>query len=96
MASRQIAFREWFEEKVDLGKTLPFLRFKDEVFTYEQVNDSVNRVSNALSRAGIKKGSKVALMMSNRPEFVHCWFGLAKIGAISLFVNVDLLMSPVT
>jgi crotonobetaine/carnitine-CoA ligase len=90
MASRQIAFREWFEEKVNLGKTLPFLRFKDEVFTYEQVNDSVNRVSNALSRLGIKKGSKVALMMSNRPEFVHCWFGLAKIGAISLFVNVDL------
>ncbi len=90
MASRQIAFREWFEEKVDLGKTLPFLRFKDEVFTYEQVNDSVNRVSNALSRLGIKKGSKVALMMSNRPDFVYCWFGLAKIGAISLFVNVDL------
>ena len=90
MALRRIAFRRWFEEKVELGESLPFLWFRDKVFTYGQVNDNVNRVAHALSGLGIRKGTKVALMMGNSPEFIYCWFGLAKIGAISLFVNVDL------
>ncbi len=90
MSTQKIAFRQWFEEKADLGKTLPFLRFKEQVFTYEQVNSSVNRVSNALLHLNLKKGSKVAIMMANSPEFIYSWFGLAKIGAISLFVNADL------
>lgn len=90
MATSKLNFRQWFEEKVDLGKKLPFIWFKDEMVTYEQVNFNVNRVSNALYELGVRKGSKVALIMSNCPEFIYCWFGLAKIGAVTLFVNVDM------
>jgi crotonobetaine/carnitine-CoA ligase len=90
MATSKLNFGQWFEEKVDLGKNLPFIWFKDEMFTYEQVNFNVNRVSNALYELGVRKGSMVALIMSNCPEFIYCWFGLAKIGAVTLFVNVDM------
>ncbi len=82
-------FRQWFEEKVDLGKDLPCIWFKDEMYTYGQVDASVNKVANALYDLGVRKGTKVAIVMTNRPEFLYCWFGLAKLGAISLFVNVD-------
>ncbi|MGD0625319.1 MAG: AMP-binding protein [Thermodesulfobacteriota bacterium] len=90
MATTALNFRQWFEEKVDLGKDFPFIRFKDKVYNYAEVDSEVNRVANAMMNLGITKGSKVAIMMNNCPEFIFCWFGLAKIGAVSLFVNVDL------
>lgn len=90
MQEDNVNFRQWFEEKVDLGRDLPCLWFKDEMLTYEQVNANVNKAANAFYDLGIRKGGKVALIMTNCLEFIYCWFALAKIGAITLFVNVDM------
>jgi crotonobetaine/carnitine-CoA ligase len=83
-------FREWFEDKVRLGGDYPCLWHKGDKLTYEQVNQRVDRVANAFQILGVKKGSKVALIMTNCPEFLYCWFALSKIGAITLFVNVGM------
>jgi crotonobetaine/carnitine-CoA ligase len=90
VATTKLNFRQWFEEKVELGNNLPCIWYKDEMLTYDQVNSNVNRAANALYDIGIRKRSKVAVVMTNCLEFIYCWFGLAKIGAITLFVNVDM------
>ena len=43
----------------------------------------------ALSQ-GLKAGDVVALMMSNRPEFIVSWLAFAKIGVITAFLNFNL------
>jgi crotonobetaine/carnitine-CoA ligase len=65
-----------------------FLDFRGEVqITYRQIEEVSSRFANGLLRCGISKGTKVAVMLSNCPEYLYCWFGLAKIGAVMVPVN---------
>jgi long-chain acyl-CoA synthetase len=47
----------------------------------------VNTFANALSALGIRRGDRVALFMTNRPEYVVSFFALARIGAVSSPMN---------
>ncbi|MGC1778948.1 MAG: ATP-dependent acyl-CoA ligase [Xanthobacteraceae bacterium] len=46
------------------------------------------RFAGALAAAGIKPGDRVALMCSNRAEFLETFFGCAWLGAITVMINV--------
>ncbi|WP_110948834.1 ATP-dependent acyl-CoA ligase [Pseudomonas bohemica] len=65
-------------------------QFRDHAITYEQLNQQINRVANGLLALGIKPGDKVALMLPNCPQFLTSWFGLNRIGAVSVPINVAL------
>jgi long-chain acyl-CoA synthetase len=56
--------------------------FEDQRLTYRQLHQSVNRVSNALSAAGIRKGDKVATLLSNCLELYEIYWAVAQIGAV--------------
>ncbi|GHF14014.1 ATP-dependent acyl-CoA ligase [Kordiimonas sediminis] len=64
-----------------------FLTFEDQAFSYADVNASANAVAAGLQKLGIGKNDKVAVMMSNRPEFLFTWFGLSKLGAVEVPIN---------
>jgi len=55
---------------------------KDVNLSYRELNALVNAFANALLDLGIRKGDRVCLLMTNRPEFIISWFALARIGAI--------------
>lgn len=65
----------------------PFVTFQGQVISYEEMNARTNRVANALRTLGIRTGSRVAVLCSNRLEYLDLWFGLSKLGAIELPVN---------
>lgn len=65
-------------------------------FSYRELNHEINRTANLFSALGIVKGEKVVLHLDNCAEFIFCWFGLAKIGAIMVPVNARLLRDEVT
>ncbi|MBM3157960.1 MAG: long-chain fatty acid--CoA ligase, partial [Chloroflexi bacterium] len=48
---------------------------------YATMMDRVNSLANALLKLGVKKGDKVAIWMSNIPEWVYAHFACIKIGA---------------
>ena len=50
------------------GKT--FLRFEDEVYSYEESDRLMNRVAHAGLDMGIRQGQVVAMFMLNEPEFI--------------------------
>ncbi|AZG74488.1 crotonobetaine/carnitine-CoA ligase [Shewanella livingstonensis] len=58
-------------------------------FTYSALNDEINRTANLFLQLGINKGDKVAVQLYNSPEFIFCWFGLAKIGAVIVPINTQ-------
>jgi crotonobetaine/carnitine-CoA ligase len=66
-----------------------FLRFKDQNFSYEEINRFSNRCAHAFQNLGVRKGDKVSIMLPNCPEFLYIWFGLAKIGAVEVPVNTS-------
>lgn len=72
----------------ELGK-LPLLNFEDQTYAYDEINRKANRMANALSDLGIKKGDSVTVFLQNSPEYLSLWFAIAKIGAIMVPVNVE-------
>jgi crotonobetaine/carnitine-CoA ligase len=80
---------ELIEERASgLGDKI-FLRFKDQNFTYREMDRFSNRCANAFKGLGVTKGDTVSIMLANCPEFIHLWFGLAKIGAVEVPVNTS-------
>jgi crotonobetaine/carnitine-CoA ligase len=68
-----------------------FLKIGEEELSFGWMEDRSNRAANLFREIGVRKGDKVGLAVSTRPEFVELWFGLAKLGAI--MVPVDPTMS---
>ena len=63
---------------------------EDNRYTYAQLSDRVNRLSNALSNLGVRKGDKVGLMLFNGNEFVESVFAVTKLGAVTVPLNYRL------
>jgi crotonobetaine/carnitine-CoA ligase len=73
------------------ARELPYktaLKFKDDTYTYAELNSMANRAANGLRQLGVRRGNKVAVMMKNCPEWLAVWFGCAKLGALICPVNV--------
>jgi long-chain acyl-CoA synthetase len=62
--------------------------FKDERFSYMQINEAANKVANGLKSIGIKAGDKVALTCPNIPAFPIIYYGVIKLGAVLVPLSV--------
>lgn len=86
-----------FEEKADAHPgRVAIIDAHDEgrEVTFGQLDERANQVARWATENGIGKGSVVALLMLNRPEFVSTWLGLAKVGAITALINTNLTGEP--
>src|SRR5712691_729699 len=63
------------------------LFWRDEAYTYREVQARSNRFGNALRSLGVDVEDRVLLVLPDRPEFVFAWFGAAKAGAVIAMVN---------
>ncbi|XP_019372824.1 PREDICTED: long-chain fatty acid transport protein 6-like isoform X3 [Gavialis gangeticus] len=69
----------------------PFIIYEGNVHTYQDVDRRSNKVAQVfLRQEALKKGDTIALLMSNEPDFIHVWFGLAKLGFVVTFLNFNL------
>jgi len=50
--------------------------------TYRELDDLTNQFSSLLVKLGVKKGDRVALLLPNTPQFLICYFGAMRAGAI--------------
>jgi fatty-acyl-CoA synthase len=63
---------------------------KNVRWTYAQWDAHVNRLANALTEAGIRKGDTVSTFLYNGVEFSSVYFACAKIGAVINPINFRL------
>jgi benzoate-CoA ligase family protein len=61
--------------------------YKDETYTYAEMQKMINRVGNALKILGVHMEERVMLVMYDSPEAMACFFGTIKIGAIPIPIN---------
>jgi len=64
--------------------------FRETTLTHLQLLGRVSALAAALAEAGVRKGDIVALLMSNRPEFLESALAVNRIGAAFLSLNVRL------
>jgi len=62
----------------------PLLVVDENRITYAEAESRSRRIAAALLEAGVGRGSHVALLMGNGPDFAACFLAIARIGAVTL------------
>src|ERR1700722_4651871 len=60
----------------------------DESVTYTELDGLVGKVAAGLKALGVEKGDRVAMVIGNSIEFVVVMFAVARLGAISVPLNI--------
>lgn len=63
------------------------LAFDDATYTRRQLDELAGGLAEELSATGVKRGSRVALMSSNRPEFVVAVRAIWRLGAAVVLIS---------
>jgi crotonobetaine/carnitine-CoA ligase len=65
----------------------PLVHAGDVTWSYVDAHDAAARFASTLRNAGVKRGDRVALICSNRIEFLQIVFGCAWLGAVAVPIN---------
>ena len=55
--------------------------------TFKQLDEESDRYAHGLAKKGIKKGTRVLMMIPPGPEFIALWFALLKLGAVVVLID---------
>lgn len=78
-----------FERAVKRAPQNIALRFEEQQYSYQALNDWANQIAHAFVAMGFNKGDVIAVMIENRPELVATVIALAKLGVVSALVNTS-------
>lgn len=59
-------------------------------FTARELNDRIDAAASGFRKLGIKKSERIAILSRNRVEFLLCYFGAMRIGAVAVPINFKL------
>jgi long-chain acyl-CoA synthetase len=82
-----VSLTRLLEEAVEKYRDKTVMTFRGIEASYEQLLEKSERLAAALFSEGVGKGDRVALMLPNCPEYVICFFAVAKLGAVVTQVN---------
>jgi O-succinylbenzoic acid--CoA ligase len=60
----------------------------EDSLTYSELDGLVGRVASGLKALGVEKGDRVAMVIGNSVEFVVLLFAVARLGAVSVPLNI--------
>jgi carnitine-CoA ligase len=89
MARAQGTIEQLIRTRVAEHPDTTWLKWQDEEYSWREVLSSIQRAANGLLELGVRPGERVALMMSNCPEYLWLHFGIQLIGAYSVPVNIS-------
>jgi fatty-acyl-CoA synthase len=76
--SRELTLGRWICDRARLTPLRVAIEFGDEVITYAELESRSERLADALTRLGLRRGDRVASLTRNRPEHVELFFACAK------------------
>ena len=85
--NRPPSFYWMFERAVKERPQHECISFNDQHLSYAEVSAEVNKLANGFAARGLKKGDRVVMFISNRPEFITVLFALQKLGVITVPVG---------
>lgn len=65
----------------------PALRFMGRMLSYRSLSAQAARFANGLLSLGVKKGSRIMLLLPNVPHLVIAYYGTLRIGGIAVMAN---------
>ncbi|WP_327037035.1 AMP-binding protein [Lysinibacillus macroides] len=56
--------------------------YGERTYSYQTLNEEVNRVANGLIEQGYRKGEKIGLFMKNSDYFIIAFYGIVRAGCV--------------
>ena len=79
-----INLKQMLEETVRrYGRKTAFI-VRDRRVSYTEIDQASNKIANALIKAGINRGDRIAMLLPNGVEFINVYFGIIKAGATAI------------
>lgn len=78
---------EFLEISAAICPDRPAIIFENERIAFAELKERANRLANGLSKLGVNKGDRVALLQVNANQCVETYFAVAKLGAIYVPLN---------
>lgn len=66
------------------------LLFEEQRYSWAEMNARANQYAHWFNAHGVGRDDVVALVMTNRPDFLFVLFGLSKLGAVASLINTNL------
>ena len=82
-----MTLKRMIEEKAKTHADKAVIVYQKQRISYSELNQKANRIAHGLTKLGIQKGDRVALLLFNSPEFAISYFGIIKTGAIAAPMN---------
>lgn len=84
-----ISLKLMLEQTVSLYGEKTAIVYGDQKLAYAELDEASNKVANALIKLGVEKGDRVALLLSSSPEYIATFFGIVKLGAIAVTLDIN-------
>jgi len=84
-----VAVHHWFEAQAARAPEAPALLFRDQTFSYSELNAKANRIAHALIRRGIGPEMLVGVCLRRTPELIAALLGVWKAGAAYVPLDPD-------
>jgi crotonobetaine/carnitine-CoA ligase len=85
-----ISWAQLLEERASQIPNKTFLLYKNESYTYRQMDENANRVARFLLEMGLGPGKGLGIFMKNSPRFLDIFFAVQKIGGYVVPINSEL------
>ncbi|XP_026577889.1 very long-chain acyl-CoA synthetase-like isoform X1 [Pseudonaja textilis] len=80
-----------FLDKVLKHPEKPFILFKDEIYSYHDIDRRSNQMARVLKDyVKLKEGETMAVFLKNIPAYIWIWMGLEKIGCTMACINYNI------
>ncbi|XP_038072813.1 very long-chain acyl-CoA synthetase-like isoform X2 [Patiria miniata] len=82
---------DFFELRAKETPDKPFLLYRDDSFTYGEVDGEGNKLARfMMSQGGLGCKDSAAILMLNDPGFIISWLAFSKLGVKTAFLNYNL------
>ncbi|MGM0418642.1 MAG: AMP-binding protein [Thermodesulfobacteriota bacterium] len=85
-----ISWAELLESRAEQVPEKTFLLYREESFSYRQMDHNANCLASYLKELGCGRGYGIGIYMRNSPRFLDIFFGVQKIGAYLVPINPEL------
>ncbi len=78
---------DFLQETTQRFPNRPAVTLKGKTLTYSEFSNHVDRFATALSRMGVKQGTRVAAWMPNLPQMIITYYATLKLGGVLVNTN---------
>nr|WP_263327364.1 long-chain fatty acid--CoA ligase [Neobacillus sp. Marseille-Q6967] len=83
----EITLYRMFEQSAEKYSEKTAIIFEDEMITYKELKDQIDRMAGAWQEMGFQKGERIGLMLANHPDYIICYYAAHALGLTVVQIN---------